>query len=144
MTIEKPNRPLWLLALATALVYAATAGRYDIFRNELYFIICGRHPDFGYVDQPSLVPLIAAATQIFGNSVWLLRLPAVIAALAMIPLTAALTRLMGGDGRAAFLAALMTSIAPLLVAVSTLMTTETFEPLTWTALSFLVAAAWVG
>jgi len=137
------DRPLWILFGLAALVHLATAGRYDAMRNELYFIICGRHPDFGYVDQPSLVPLIAATTQVFGNSIWLLRLPAVIAALAMIPLTAALTRLMGGDGRAAFLAALMTSIAPLLVAVSTLMTTETFEPLTWTALSFLVAAAWV-
>jgi hypothetical protein len=61
------------------------AGRDDVFRNELYSIICGRHPDFGYIDQP----LIAAATQIFGNNVWLLRLPAVIAAVAIVPLTAA-------------------------------------------------------
>ncbi|HEX4508131.1 MAG TPA: glycosyltransferase family 39 protein [Alphaproteobacteria bacterium] len=141
--LKAMNRPLWILFGLAAIVHLATAGRYDAMRNELYFIICGRHPDFGYVDQPSLVPLIAAATQMFGNSVWLLRLPAVLAVLAMIPLTAALTRLMGGDGRAAFLAALMTTIAPLLVAIGTLMTTETFEPLTWTALSFLVAAAWV-
>jgi hypothetical protein len=140
--LKSMDRPLWILFGLAALVHLATAGRYDAMRNELYFIICGRHPDFGYVDQPSLVPLIAAATQIFGNSVWLLRLPAVVAALAMVPLTAALTRLVGGDGRAAFLAALATSIAPLLVSVSTLMTTETFEPLTWTILSFLVAAAW--
>ena len=71
------DRPLWILFGLAALVHLATAGRYDVMRNELYFIICGRHPDFGYVDQPSLVPLVAAATQIFGNSVWLLRLPAV-------------------------------------------------------------------
>jgi hypothetical protein len=137
------DRPLWILFGLAALVHLATAGRYDAMRNELYFIICGRHPDFGYVDQPALVPLMAAAMQMFGNSIWLLRLPAVLAALAMIPLTASLTRLAGGDERAAFLAALMTSIAPLLVALSTLMTTETFEPLTWTALSLLAAAAWV-
>jgi 4-amino-4-deoxy-L-arabinose transferase-like glycosyltransferase len=136
------DRPLWLLTAFVAIVHLATAGRYDAMRNELYFIICGRHLDFGYVDQPALVPLIAAATQVFGNSIWLLRLPAVIAAIAMIPLTAALTRLLGGDARAAFFAALAAAIAPLLVAVSTLLTTETFEPLTWTALAFLVADAW--
>ena len=49
-------------------------------RNELYFLACGRHPDFGYVDQPPLVPLIAAATQVFGVNIWMLRLPATIAA----------------------------------------------------------------
>jgi hypothetical protein len=138
------DRPLWILFSLAALLHLATAGRYDAMRNELYFIICGRHPDFGYADQPSLVPLIAAATQMFGNSIWLLRLPAVIAVLAMIPLTAALTRLIGGDARAALLAAMMTTIAPLLVAVGALLTTETFEPLTWTALAYLLAAAWQG
>jgi hypothetical protein len=35
-------------------LHLIVAGRYDIFRNELYFIVCGRHPDFGYVDQPPL------------------------------------------------------------------------------------------
>jgi len=139
--LKSMDRPLWLLAGLAAIVHLATAGRYDAMRNELYFIICGRHPDFGYVDQPALVPLIAAATQMFGNSVWLLRLPAVIAAIALIPLSASLTRLMGGDRRAALFAALAASIAPLLVAVSTLLTTETFEPLTWTALAFLIADA---
>jgi hypothetical protein len=45
---------------------SVVAGRYDIFRNELYFTVCGRHPDFGFVDQPPLVPLLAAATQLLG------------------------------------------------------------------------------
>jgi 4-amino-4-deoxy-L-arabinose transferase-like glycosyltransferase len=140
--LKSMDRPLWLLTVVVAIMHLATAGRYDAMRNELYFIICGRHPDFGYVDQPALVPLIAAATQAFGNSIWLLRLPAVLAVIALIPLTAALTRLVGGDRRAEFFAALAASIAPLLVAVGTLLTTETFEPLTWTMLAFLVADAW--
>jgi hypothetical protein len=36
-----------LLSLV-GLVHAATAGRYDAQRNELYFLACGWHPDFGY------------------------------------------------------------------------------------------------
>ena len=141
--VKAPDRPLWLLSGLAAIVYLAVAGRYDVFRNELYFIICGRHPDFGYVDQPPLVPLIAAATQIFGNNVWLLRLPAVVSSVAIIPLTAALARSIGGDPRTAFFAALATTVAPLLAAVNTILTTETFEPVAWTALAFLLTAAWL-
>src|SRR4051812_48004167 len=75
---------VWITALLVAIVHAATAGRYDAQRNELYFLACGWHPDFGYVDQPPLVPLIAAATQVFGISTWMLRLPATIAAVALV------------------------------------------------------------
>ena len=75
---------VWIVAALVGIVHAATAGRYDAQRNELYFLVCGWHPDFGYVDQPPLVPLIAAATQIFGINIWLLRLPAIIVAVAMM------------------------------------------------------------
>ncbi|MGC2405199.1 MAG: hypothetical protein WA431_02180, partial [Candidatus Cybelea sp.] len=79
--------PAWSVAAVVAIVHLMVAGQYDVFRNELYFIICGRHPAFGYVDQPPLVPLLAAATQAFGIHIWLLRLPAVIAAALLVPMT---------------------------------------------------------
>lgn len=137
-------RPSGWIAVAaitalTALVHLAVAGRYDFFRNELYFIICGRHPDFGYVDQPPLVPLIAAATQVFGENLWLLRLPAVLAAVALVPLTAGFARLFGGDRAAAVIAALAVAIAPALLGVATTFTTETLEPLAWTATAYFLA-----
>src|ERR1700676_1002179 len=72
----------WFIALIIGLLHAVVAGRYDAFRNELYFIVCGRHLDFGFVDQPPLVPFVAAVTQLFGDNVWLLRLPAVLASVA--------------------------------------------------------------
>src|ERR1700735_523412 len=79
---------VWLTVVIFAAITLSLAARYDIFRNELYFIACGRHPAFGYADLPPLVPLIAAATQLFGTNVWLLRIPSLLAALALIPLTA--------------------------------------------------------
>ena len=96
---------VWVVALLVALVHAATAGRYDAQRNELYFLVCGWHPDFGYVDQPPLVPLIAAATQLFGINIWLLRLPATLVAIGLVLLCAGFARLLGGGGRAAPLSA---------------------------------------
>ena len=142
MTLRRQDLPLWLTAGLFGILYLALAGRYDVFRNELYFIICGRHPAFGYADQPPLVPLIAAATQAFGNSTWLLRLPAVLAAIAIIPLTARFAQLLGAAGWAAWFAALATAIAPMLMGIGTTVTTETFEPVTWTALAFLATQAW--
>ena len=95
----EPRRALWqtraglaaagIVAALVAVVHLATANRYDLFVNELYFIVCGRHPAFGYVDQPPLIPLLSALTQIGGTHVWLLRLPAVLAAVALVPLTVA-------------------------------------------------------
>jgi 4-amino-4-deoxy-L-arabinose transferase-like glycosyltransferase len=132
---------IWALTAMTAALHLTFAGRYDIFRNELYYIVCGRHPAFGYADQPPLVPLIAAATQVFGLNVWLLRLPAALAAAALVPVTAGLTRLLGGGPGAAFVAAAAGAIAPALIALTQIMTTSTFEPLAWTLCAYLLARA---
>jgi hypothetical protein len=65
----------------TLVVHLAGNPHYGFFRDELYFIICGFHPAFGYVDQPPVVPLLAAGTQLFGHSLFLLRaVPALFAA----------------------------------------------------------------
>ena len=125
-----------VVALATLALHLALAGRYDFFRNELYFIICGRHPAFGYVDQPPLVPLLAAATQLFGESLWLLRLPAALAGAALVPLTADFARRLGGSTGSARLAACAAALAPGLVGLAGLATTESFEPLAWTMLAY--------
>ena len=128
----------WLIALVIGLVHLAVAGRYDIFRNELYFIVCGRHPDFGYVDQPPLVPLLAAATQVFGDNPWLLRLPAVAAAAGLVLLTASFCRLLGGNAIAARIAGIAAGVAPALMALTTTTTTATFEPIAWTAFAYFL------
>jgi hypothetical protein len=131
----------WSIAIVVALLHLMTAGRYDIFRNELYFIICGRHPAFGYVDQPPVVPLLAALTQIGGVHVWLLRLPAVIAAVALIPLTVALAQLLGASTRGAWLAAVASSCSPLVIATSATLNTSSLEPLAFTAIAYCIARA---
>jgi Dolichyl-phosphate-mannose-protein mannosyltransferase len=132
-----------VITLCVAMVHLATAGRYDAHRNELYFLVCGWRPDFGYVDQPPIVPLIAAATQLFGINIWLLRLPAAIAAAGLVLLCAAFARLIGGTAKAVTIAALAAGIAPGLVGLTCRLTTSTFEPITWTGVAFLVTRALV-
>ncbi len=141
LSAVRPEPGVWAIAAITCLLHLAFAGRYDFFRNELYYIVCGRHPAFGYADQPPLVPLLAAATQLFGLSVWLLRVPAALAAAALVPLTAAFARLLGGGAGAGLISACAVALAPALIGMHSLLTTSTFEPLAWTACAYLVTRA---
>ena len=128
-------------AATTFLLHAAFAGRYDLFRDELYFIVCGQHPAFGYVDQPPLVPLLAAALYETGLGLWLIRLPVVLAAAALVWLAVRFARLLGGSGGAAALAGLACAIAPMLIGSTGTLNTSAFDPLAWTAIAFCLVAA---
>src|ERR1700757_4448079 len=53
------------------LVHLLTNGRYGYFRDELYYIACGRHLAFGYVDQPPLSILLLRLSEAFlGDSLF--------------------------------------------------------------------------
>src|SRR5438132_11580631 len=55
------------LAGAKLIFHLLTAGRYGIFRDELYYLACGEHLDCGYVDQLPLIALVAwTARHLFG------------------------------------------------------------------------------
>ena len=141
------DRPALLAALAVAAFHTSFASRYDLFRDELYFIVCGQHPAFGYVDQPPLVPLLAAGLYALGHGAFALRLPGALVAGALVWLAARFVALlapgpMGGGGRlAAGLAMLAVAIAPMLMGLTAVLNTTLFDPLLWTAVAYLLARA---
>src|SRR6202142_4352535 len=66
-----------LAGLATAKLFIQFAGinHYGFFRDELYYMACGEHLAWGYIDQPPLVALVAwIARHAFGNSLFAVRL----------------------------------------------------------------------
>ncbi len=93
-------------ALVTLAVHAIGNPHYGFFRDELYFIICGFHPAWGYVDQPPVVPLLAAGSQLFGHSLFLLRLVPALFAAAGVYVTCLLAVELGGGAFAQLIAAL--------------------------------------
>jgi len=61
-------------ALATVLIHFLTNGGYGIFRDELYFIACGEHLAWGYVDLPPMVAAIAKLSRaLMGDSLFAIR-----------------------------------------------------------------------
>jgi hypothetical protein len=135
------DRVAWILGACTALLHLAVANRYDLFRDELYFIVCGRHPAFGYVDQPPLVPFLAAAGFALGEQTWVVRLPAVFAAVALVVAVVRFVRLLGGGDGAAWIAGVAAAFAPMLEGLTATLNTTTFEPLAWTLVGYGIARA---
>ncbi|MFZ0960941.1 MAG: glycosyltransferase family 39 protein [Terriglobia bacterium] len=88
---------------------------YGFFRDELYFIICGQHPQWGYVDQPPVAPLLAAGTQMLGHSLVLLRAVPAFFAAAAVYVSCLLAEELGGGPFAEVLAALGVFFAPVLM-----------------------------
>lgn len=121
----------WVVAAAVMLLLLALASAYGFHRDELYFIVAGRHPAFGYVDQPPFTPLVsAAAVALLGLSPLAVRiLPAIVMG-AITLLAADMTRGFGGSRRAQVLAAVTVALSGLLAA-GHLDSTATFDLLAW-------------
>lgn len=131
---------VWAVALGSFTVHMAVAGRYGFHRDEFYYIACGFHPAWGYVDHPALVPMLARfAVMLFGASVVGLRLFAALAATAVIVLTGYLARELGGGKFAASLAALAVAVAPIFVSGGHLFQTVPFDQLVWALALTLLA-----
>ncbi len=106
---------------------------YGIFRDELYFIVCGRHLAWGYVDQPPVIPLVARISELlFGlHSLALFRTFASLAGAAEVAITGLLAWRMGGSRWAQALAMTGILLAPMAIGASETFSTSTFEPLFW-------------
>lgn len=105
-----------IAGLAAFVFHLIANPHYGFFRDELYFIICGFHPQWGYVDQPPVTPLLAAATQLFGHSLFLLRALAAVFAGASVYVVCTLVLEFGGGAFALTLAAICALLSPVLAA----------------------------
>lgn len=120
------------LAAVKLLIHLLTASRYGIFRDELYYLACAEHLDWGYVDQPPLIAFVAwFARRAFGESLLGLRLLPAIAGAALVWLTGTLAREMGGGKFAQAVAALAVIVAPVFLLMNHWLTMNAFEPLIW-------------
>jgi dolichyl-phosphate-mannose-protein mannosyltransferase len=130
------------IGAAKLVFHLVTAGRYGIFRDELYYLACAEHLDWGYVDQPPLIALIAwLARHAFGDSLLGLRLLPAIAGAGLVVVTGKLTEEFGGRRFSQALAALAVAVVPIYLIMHHWMTMNAFEPLIWMGCAWCVARA---
>ncbi|HVE73004.1 MAG TPA: glycosyltransferase family 39 protein [Thermoanaerobaculia bacterium] len=135
-------RPAWKIILSIAAIKFALAfyasGSYHYFRDELYFIACGRHLDWGYVDHPPLVALYARFGELFGGSLRGFRLLATIAGTLRIVLTGVLAARLGGGRVAQALACTAVLLAPIYLAIDSILSMNAVEHVLWLACILVV------
>ena len=131
--------PVWVVAGGVVVLLVTVSARYGFHRDELYFLVAGRHLDWGFVDQPPLTPLVARLAEIIaGTSPSALRVLPALAIGGVVMAAAAMARRFGGGRRAQVYAAVSTGGAGVVLAVGHLLSTATFDVLLWTVATWVL------
>src|SRR5437899_6519865 len=86
-----------VFSAAALLIHLLTNSHYGYFRDELYYIACGQHLAFGYVDLPPLsVLLVRLSRMLFGDSLFAIRFLPALAGAGTVALTGAIAQELGG------------------------------------------------
>ncbi len=130
---------LLYLSLLTVLIHFLANGGYGYFRDELYYMACGRHLAWGYVDQPPFVALMAVVTRhLLGSSLFALRFfPALCGGL-LVLLTGLMAREMGGGRYAQVLTAVAVMVAPVYLAIDNYFSMNCFDQVFWALAGYVV------
>jgi len=125
-------------ALSVIALHLATNSTLGFHTDELYYLDSGRHPAFGYVDFPPIVPLLGRLeTGLLGVSPGSLRvLPSLLGGF-LVALSGAYVRRLGGSLRLQAIALIAAIAAPFLLGSNWVFQTVTFDQVTW-----MVALYW--
>lgn len=127
------------LVLAKLLLHVALITRYGFHRDELYYVACGRHLAFGYVDHPPLVPWLARLSEVlFGPGLVGLRMWAVLAGTATVALSLLLCRALGGRWFSLLITGLSVLLAPAYLRMGVMLCIPVFEPVFWLGCSLFL------
>ncbi len=130
---------LTVFASVALLLHLLTNSRYGYFRDELYYIACARHLDWGYVD---MAPLSAIVLRIelalFGQSLFALRLFPALAGALTVALTGVIARELGGRAWSMILASTAALSALVYLGIGNFYSMNVFEPLFWMGCAYLL------
>ncbi len=114
-----------------ATIYTTHIG-YGYFRDEFYYIICGRFLDWGYVDHSPMVALQSRlAILLFGKSLVGIRMLSALAGAVRVFLTGLIAWSLGGRRAAQFLAMLAVIVALCYIGGDGYLSMNSFESIFW-------------
>ncbi|WP_063890789.1 ArnT family glycosyltransferase [Sciscionella sediminilitoris] len=135
--------PVLVVAAGLVALLIAFANQYGYLPDELYFRLLGKHgPAWGYVDQPPLLPmLVRTAMAVFGDSVWAIRVPAMLCAAALTVLGAMIAAELGGSRRGQTLTAFAVASSALSLNIGHYIVTNSLDTVAWAAVLVCVLRA---
>ncbi|MFO7976431.1 MAG: glycosyltransferase family 39 protein [Candidatus Hydrogenedentota bacterium] len=138
--IDSKTTPWWRadtavlggIAFAKFLLHLTFINQYGYFRDEFYYLACGRHLDWGYVDFPPVIGVIGAFVQgVLGDSLPAVRLFPILAGAGLVFVTGLIAREFGGKRFAQGMAALCALVAPVLLGNHHFFGVNAFEQFLW-------------
>ena len=130
-----------LVAIPTAklLLHLVFVQGYGIFRDELYYLACADHLDWGYVDHPPLSILVLwVGRSLFGDSVFAIRLLSAVAGALTVLFVGLITRRLGGGSPAQLLAMVATTLVPVYLGTNHVYSMNTLELMIWAIAVYLL------
>lgn len=122
----------WVITAVVFLLHLYFNNRYGYFRDEFNYMACGDRLQWGYVDQPPLVPFIVRlCREVFGDSLRSIRLMPALASAFLVAQTALFARELGGRRYALVLTAIAVALAPQYSSNGSLLGTNCLEPVFW-------------
>jgi len=133
---------VWAIALAKLVFHIYFNNRYGYFRDEFDYMSCGDHLQWGYVDQPPLIPFLTHLSRaVLGDSLRAIRFIPALATSLLVVQTAAVTRELNGRRYAVILSAICVALAPQYLSNGGLLGTNCLEPNLWLGCAYFVILA---
>lgn len=133
---------IWVIAAAKLLFQIYFNNRYGYFRDEFDYMACGDHLQWGYVDQPPMVPfLIHISRAVLGDSLRAIRFIPALASSLIVVQTAVLARELGGRRYALGLSAVAAVVDPQFLSNGGLLGTNCLEPNLWMGCAYFAILA---
>jgi hypothetical protein len=145
---QVPKRRFWsqpglivllVPACATLLLHLLAVKGYGLNGDELYYLACSDHLDWGYVDQPPLsLALLHAMRVAFGDSLLSIRFLPALAGFFTVLLTGGLARRVGAGVFGQLLAQACVLVAPIFLALGHMYSMNAFDAVFWLAALYVV------
>ena len=130
---------LFGIALVPLVLHLLFINQYGYFRDEFYYLACGEHLDWGYVDHPPFIALVALfISKTLGTSLLAIRILPTLAESALVVLTGMMVRELGAGRFAQCLASIGVALAPIFLFMGHVLSMNCFDYLFWALASYVL------
>ena len=137
--VKRDRLPFVLLPLAAIVLHILCINNYGYFRDELYYLACSKRLDWGYVDHPPFsVALLRLVTTLFGDSLFAIRMPIVIASGLTVFLVVLTADRLGAGRLGTWVAGLCVLLSGMNLVIFSFYTMNAIDIVVWAIAAYLI------